>query len=219
MGFANALLSAENALLAAPNRLEPGKEQKSLIRLPTRARRAASAKEVVKRGQDVWVKVISVSAGRLSLSMRDVDQATGRDLLPGARMAADGVNPAGPASGPQAPGAGLRGLSGVNVRSRAACGHMSVGCHIVLLSRVMPLGLSVWEAPRGSASCCLACWYLSATPLSTSLRPGAGLRGLSGVNVRTSQNLCRAQLAAACVLVIVMPCCHRLGAALGYVSC
>ncbi len=50
----------------------------------------SSAKEFVKRGQDVWVKVLSTqtSAGasgmagglgaqRITLSMRDVDQATG----------------------------------------------------------------------------------------------------------------------------------------------
>jgi hypothetical protein len=59
------------------------------------------------------VKVLSVSGQRVSLSMRDVDQATGQDLLPGARLAADGVNPSGPAGG-DAPG-GLRGLSGIKV--------------------------------------------------------------------------------------------------------
>ena len=117
------------------------------------ARRAASAKEVVKRGQDVWVKVISVSGGRLSLSMRDVDQATGRDLLPGARMAADGVNPSGPASGPQAPGAGLRGLSGVNVCLAASFASFpSSGCHGTLLS----VGTAaVRECPRGAQRGCM----------------------------------------------------------------
>lgn len=79
--------------------------------------RVNSAKDVVKRGQEVWVKVMAMSmAGqqRISLSMRDVDQATGQDLLPGARMAADGVNPSGPAGGPAA-NQGLRGLSGIKV--------------------------------------------------------------------------------------------------------
>ncbi len=57
--------------------------------------RVASARDVVKRGQDVWVKVISTAGQKISLSMRDVDQATGADLLPGARSAADGINPAG----------------------------------------------------------------------------------------------------------------------------
>ena len=84
------------------------------------------------------MKVISVSGGRVSLSMRDVDQATGRDLLPGARMAAEGVNPTGPASGPAAPGGGLRGLSGVSVRALAAVMHSAVGAGkviVVIVSR------------------------------------------------------------------------------------
>ncbi len=41
-----------------------------------------SAKDLVNRGQPAWVKVISQAGGKLSLSMRDVDQATGQDLLP-----------------------------------------------------------------------------------------------------------------------------------------
>ncbi|XP_050236941.1 probable pre-mRNA-splicing factor ATP-dependent RNA helicase DEAH5 isoform X2 [Mercurialis annua] len=45
-------------------------------------RRIGNAKDVVKRDQDVFVKVISVSGQKLSLSMRDVDQNTGEDLLP-----------------------------------------------------------------------------------------------------------------------------------------
>ncbi|KAL8160868.1 hypothetical protein V2J09_012357 [Rumex salicifolius] len=45
-------------------------------------RRIAKAKDVVKRDQEVFVKVISVSGDKLSLSMRDVDQTTGKDLQP-----------------------------------------------------------------------------------------------------------------------------------------
>nr|GMD55783.1 probable pre-mRNA-splicing factor ATP-dependent RNA helicase DEAH5 [Ipomoea batatas] len=45
-------------------------------------RRVANAKDLVKRDQEVFVKVISVSGQKLSLSMRDVDQNTGKDLLP-----------------------------------------------------------------------------------------------------------------------------------------
>ncbi|KAI3710655.1 hypothetical protein L2E82_40444 [Cichorium intybus] len=45
-------------------------------------RRIANAKDVVKRDEEVFVKVISISGQKLSLSMRDVDQKTGRDLLP-----------------------------------------------------------------------------------------------------------------------------------------
>ncbi|CAK8569781.1 unnamed protein product [Lathyrus sativus] len=45
-------------------------------------RKIVNAKEVVKRDQQVYVKVISISGSKLSLSMRDVDQHTGKDLLP-----------------------------------------------------------------------------------------------------------------------------------------
>ncbi|WJX72268.1 RNA helicase [Trifolium repens] len=45
-------------------------------------RKIVNAKEVVKRDQQVYVKVISVSGSKLSLSMRDVDQHIGKDLLP-----------------------------------------------------------------------------------------------------------------------------------------
>jgi len=41
-----------------------------------------SASEVVKRNDEVWVKVLSLSGKRMSLSMRDVDQKTGADLSP-----------------------------------------------------------------------------------------------------------------------------------------
>jgi ATP-dependent RNA helicase DHX8/PRP22 len=70
-------------------------------------RRLASAKEMVKKGDDVWVKVISTTGSRLSLSMRDVDQATGKDLTP---MSKTGE---GLTKGPQI---GLKGLSGVAVK-------------------------------------------------------------------------------------------------------
>ncbi|KAL1312034.1 hypothetical protein HN51_038671 [Arachis hypogaea] len=43
-------------------------------------KRISNAKDVVKRDQEVYVKVISVSGHKLSLSMRDVDQHTGKDL-------------------------------------------------------------------------------------------------------------------------------------------
>ena len=39
-------------------------------------------RDVVRRGDSVWVKVISLSNDRIGLSMRDVDQKTGDDLLP-----------------------------------------------------------------------------------------------------------------------------------------
>ena len=45
-----------------------------LARSAVPPRRVASARDVVKRGQDVWVKVISTAGQKISLSMRDVDQ-------------------------------------------------------------------------------------------------------------------------------------------------
>lgn len=69
----------------------------------------SSAKEVVAKGQDVWVKVVSVNASKVSLSMRDVDQKTGQDLLPSQS------NPSSSNPGPAA-GQGLRGLSGITVK-------------------------------------------------------------------------------------------------------
>ncbi|KAG7207928.1 hypothetical protein KM043_009517 [Ampulex compressa] len=44
--------------------------------------RVASASDVVSRGQKVLVKVLSVGGQKVSLSMKDVDQETGRDLNP-----------------------------------------------------------------------------------------------------------------------------------------
>lgn len=42
--------------------------------------RVENPSDVVQKGDEVWVKVISVAGGRIGLSMRDVDQRTGRDL-------------------------------------------------------------------------------------------------------------------------------------------
>ncbi|KAJ3362316.1 DEAH-box ATP-dependent RNA helicase prp22 [Allomyces arbusculus] len=45
--------------------------------------------EIVKRNQQVYVKVLSITGTRLSLSMKDVDQATGTDLTPHLRIKTD----------------------------------------------------------------------------------------------------------------------------------
>ncbi|CAI9090919.1 OLC1v1025807C1 [Oldenlandia corymbosa var. corymbosa] len=77
------------------------------------SRRIANAKDVVKRDQEVFVKVISMNGQKLSLSMRDVDQNTGKDLLPLKKNAEDDrfrVNPSsngGPVS--------RTGLSGIRI--------------------------------------------------------------------------------------------------------
>ncbi|KAI0778818.1 P-loop containing nucleoside triphosphate hydrolase protein [Trametes elegans] len=48
--------------------------------------RANSASDLLSRGQSVKVKVMSVAGNRVGLSMKDVDQATGRDLTPHLRI-------------------------------------------------------------------------------------------------------------------------------------
>lgn len=48
--------------------------------------RANSPADLLTRGQSVKVKVMSVAGTRLGLSMKDVDQATGRDLTPHLRI-------------------------------------------------------------------------------------------------------------------------------------
>jgi len=42
--------------------------------------------DLVERNQEVWVKVIGIDGNRISLSMKDVDQSTGMDLQPQARI-------------------------------------------------------------------------------------------------------------------------------------
>ncbi|KAG6873856.1 hypothetical protein C0995_010468 [Termitomyces sp. Mi166 len=48
--------------------------------------RVNSASDLLSRGQPVKVKVMNVAANRISLSMKDVDQVTGRDLTPHLRI-------------------------------------------------------------------------------------------------------------------------------------
>ncbi|KAJ8702089.1 DEAH-box ATP-dependent RNA helicase prp22 [Pleurotus ostreatus] len=48
--------------------------------------RANSASDLLSKGQSVKVKVMSMTTNRLSLSMKDVDQTTGRDLTPHLRI-------------------------------------------------------------------------------------------------------------------------------------
>jgi ATP-dependent RNA helicase DHX8/PRP22 len=42
--------------------------------------------DLLERGQKVWVKVTSIEGSRVGLSMKDVDQSSGRDLEPAARL-------------------------------------------------------------------------------------------------------------------------------------
>lgn len=79
-------------------------------------RRIADPKDVVKRGQEVYVKVISVSGQKLSLSMKDVDQDTGKDLLPLKKSSRDDTLRANPSGGGVGNGSNTRiGLSGITI--------------------------------------------------------------------------------------------------------
>lgn len=48
--------------------------------------------DLVSRGQEVWVKVMKMQDKRISLSMAEVDQASGQDLAPHRRLAGTGAN-------------------------------------------------------------------------------------------------------------------------------
>ncbi|KAF6142013.1 hypothetical protein GIB67_037981 [Kingdonia uniflora] len=77
-------------------------------------RRVSSAKDFVKRDQEVYVKVISVLDQKMSLSMRDVDQDTGKDLLPLKKSLNDDAFRVNPSSSNQGPTTRL-GLSGIRI--------------------------------------------------------------------------------------------------------
>ncbi|KAM1527217.1 hypothetical protein ACFXTI_016407 [Malus domestica] len=79
-------------------------------------RRISNAKNVVRRDEEVYVKVISISGQKLSLSIRDVDQHTGKDLVPLKRKRSEEDD--APSTNPQGPrdGHGSRtGLSGIRI--------------------------------------------------------------------------------------------------------
>ncbi|KAB1203687.1 putative pre-mRNA-splicing factor ATP-dependent RNA helicase [Morella rubra] len=77
-------------------------------------RRIANAKDVVKRDQEVYVKVISMSGQKLSLSMRD-DQNTGKDLLPLKKSSEDDAFRANPSGGSNQGPTMRTGLSGIRI--------------------------------------------------------------------------------------------------------
>lgn len=78
------------------------------------SRRVVNAKEAVKRDQEVWVKVISILGQKMSLSLRDVDQKTGEDLLPMKKSTDDDALRANPLSSNQPP-TKRTGLSGITI--------------------------------------------------------------------------------------------------------
>lgn len=82
------------------------------------SRRVLNAKEAVKRDQEVFVKVISISGQKLSLSMRDVDQKTGKDLLPMKKSSDINGSRVNPTSGSNNGGTVTtrKGLSGITIK-------------------------------------------------------------------------------------------------------
>ncbi|KAI3833193.1 hypothetical protein MKX03_027526 [Papaver bracteatum] len=76
--------------------------------------RVTNAKEVVKRDQSVFVKVISLSGQKMSLSMRDVDQDTGKNLLPIKKTADDESHWTNPQGSIRASTSRI-GLSGIRI--------------------------------------------------------------------------------------------------------
>jgi ATP-dependent RNA helicase DHX8/PRP22 len=72
-----------------------------------------SAKDLVRKGDPVWVKVLSMSGNRLSLTMKDVDQVSGQDTraTTNGSRGGGGSRPGGMAPPPSA----LHGLSGIGL--------------------------------------------------------------------------------------------------------
>lgn len=60
------------------------------------AARIMNASQAVKRGQNVWVKVLSIIGQKMSLSMLQCNQTTGEDLNPKRASAATGANAINP---------------------------------------------------------------------------------------------------------------------------
>lgn len=68
----------------------------------------------VKRGQKVWVKVMTMAGNRIGLSMKDVDQATGKDLSPNLRVRSQEEIDREAARNPEGPGGRPSFLTGAN---------------------------------------------------------------------------------------------------------
>ncbi|CAI9102633.1 OLC1v1000930C1 [Oldenlandia corymbosa var. corymbosa] len=89
-----------------------GKE--GLVHVSQMARRqVANARNVVKRDQEVYVKVVSMNGKKLGLSMKDVDRNTGEDLITLKKNLEDGSFRANPSSfgGPIS----RRGINGIRI--------------------------------------------------------------------------------------------------------
>ncbi|KFK33582.1 hypothetical protein AALP_AA5G032500 [Arabis alpina] len=78
-------------------------------------RRVENAKDFVKRDMEVYVKVISISTDKCSLSMRDVDQNTGKDLIPLRRPTEDDSSRSNPSYRTKDGSVTKTGISGIRI--------------------------------------------------------------------------------------------------------
>lgn len=79
------------------------------------SRLIVNAKDAIKRDQEVWVKVVSMAGQKISLSIRDVDQKSGKDLLPLKKSSVDDeASRTNPSSSNQLPST-RKGLSGITI--------------------------------------------------------------------------------------------------------
>ena len=96
---------------------EPQRE--GLVHVSNMSTRKVRPQDIVDRGDQVWVKVISLTNNRIGLSMRDVDQKTGEDFL-AIGGGFDGSGFGDNVRGRAEERSSLYGLSGIDAKSAAA---------------------------------------------------------------------------------------------------
>lgn len=75
--------------------------------------RVNSVDEVVSRGQSVWVKVLTITGSKMSLTMKEVDQQSGRDLEPASTADVNEREADFALRNPERPSGGRMGLADV----------------------------------------------------------------------------------------------------------
>jgi ATP-dependent RNA helicase DHX8/PRP22 len=82
-GFFATILETHDGIRMSPPRDYNNKATEGLCHITEiRESRINDVKEVVSRGDKVWVKVLSITRGKIGLSMKEVDQKTGDDIFP-----------------------------------------------------------------------------------------------------------------------------------------
>lgn len=89
--------------------------------------RLTHASEALTRGQRVKVKVISIAGAKVSLSIKDVDQATGADLMPSRQAPALELGGGAPLSGGSASTAGRSFSAAAPPRAQTQHAHLREG--------------------------------------------------------------------------------------------